>query len=539
MANRAAAATPQPKNGPARLWAFSVGSYLLLLVILAGNAIVINHGHFEYVLDDAYIHLSMARNLVTTGTYGVVPGTYESASSSPLWTMLLAVSAGMWPLTFSALPALLNMACAIALLWLFWEGQDLVKPAARIPVAGVALAALLPLFLLLPSLTLAGMEAILQALLALGVMQLLLRLLRGREGTRPELLLLLLVAVSVLVRLEDMFLAAGCGLAVLVFGRGRLQPIALRVTLTAKMGLAAALPAAAIAAVNLANGQAWLPNSVVSKAGLFERRGLPLVPFDVVIERLMGDPLLVALLVVSALYLGRCALLRVGTTNLPLALAFLVTAVLHLALATLGWYDRYQEYLVVIGAWLLFRYAAEVAPERRMAAAMLAVLALLLVSSPRKAILTIFTPTASNNIYLQQYQMGQFLARYYNDTGAVINDLGEVSYQHHGPIFDMFGLGSYQALKARRDGRFDAGFVAAQTRRINAPVAVIYSEYWRQQIPASWVLVGSWSVLHAPGNLGGTKVDFWATSAATADELRRDLREYGRELPDGVRAEVR
>lgn len=60
---------------------FSLGSYVLFLAMLGGNAVLVNRGHFEYILDDVYIHVSMARNLATTGIYGVAAGTYESASS--------------------------------------------------------------------------------------------------------------------------------------------------------------------------------------------------------------------------------------------------------------------------------------------------------------------------------------------------------------------------------------------------------------------------------------------------------------------------
>ncbi|HEV1997723.1 MAG TPA: hypothetical protein VGR61_06295 [Candidatus Dormibacteraeota bacterium] len=499
---------------------------------------MINHGHFEYILDDAYIHLSMARNLATSGTYGVVAGSYESASSSPAWTVLLALGGSLWPLSLAAMPLVFNILASAMLLWVFWGGQDLVRPARRLSIPALALAALLPLFLLLPSLTLTGMEAIVHALFALVILRSLLVVVAGDADRRGVIVFLALVAVSVLVRLEDMFLALGCGLAIVLFGRGRLALVVDRLKLATAVGVAAATPAAAIALVNLGFGQSWLPNSVISKSALFDRAGLPLVPLDVIVYRLQGDPLLCVLLAVSFAYVVRCAVFDRSARTFPAALAFAVTAVLHLALATLGWYDRYQEYLVVMGVWLLFRYAVELAPDRRRVLAAAAVLALLLVSSPRKAILTIFTATASNNIYLQQHEMGVFLARYYDGKGAVINDLGEVSYQHHGPLLDMFGLGSYQVLKARRGHQFDASFVDSRTRAIGAPVAVIYSEYWKPQIPAGWKLVGSWTVLHAPGNLGGAKVDFWATSTGSADELRNHLAEYRRELPDGVKAEV-
>src|ERR1700712_1724280 len=47
------------------------------------------------VYDDAFIHLRIARNLALTGRAFWNPGERVMATSSPAWTILLAVS-GMW-----------------------------------------------------------------------------------------------------------------------------------------------------------------------------------------------------------------------------------------------------------------------------------------------------------------------------------------------------------------------------------------------------------------------------------------------------------
>jgi arabinofuranosyltransferase len=48
-------------------------------------------GVWGFALDDAWIHQTYARNLVATGQFAFVPGQPSSGSTSPLWTLLIAL----------------------------------------------------------------------------------------------------------------------------------------------------------------------------------------------------------------------------------------------------------------------------------------------------------------------------------------------------------------------------------------------------------------------------------------------------------------
>ena len=96
-----------PRRLPSGLIVAGVALVVLLVQLLQGVRLA--DGRWVYSLDDAYIHLVLARNLAFHGMLGMAPDDFAACSSSPLWTVLLAsamklVGARDW------LPGLLNFA---------------------------------------------------------------------------------------------------------------------------------------------------------------------------------------------------------------------------------------------------------------------------------------------------------------------------------------------------------------------------------------------------------------------------------------------
>src|SRR5258708_4366348 len=69
---------------------FAVSVLWELLAIVIYLTIQRNQGHWVYGLDDAYIHMAMAKNIVQHGVYGVTPFAFTPSASSILWPFLLA-----------------------------------------------------------------------------------------------------------------------------------------------------------------------------------------------------------------------------------------------------------------------------------------------------------------------------------------------------------------------------------------------------------------------------------------------------------------
>jgi hypothetical protein len=532
------------------LLATSIGVTWLALAVSVALALWVNDGQFVYTLDDPYIHLAMARNLVQWGSYGVEPGIYSSASSSPAWTLLLAaLTAVLPPAVVALMPLLLNAVAGTGLLVVLVRAVARGWPAATTrwqAVCAVVVAAVLPFVLYLPGLAFIGMEHTPHLLLALAFV---LVMAEGGDSRRRFPVLLVLAALLPLVRLEGLLLvglAAGWLLIQRQWRRALL------------LGGAALAPVVLLAVVNIVHGEYGLPNSVLAKATIMPETGEAGFRYLARAARaylqrwsagLGYDGGLLALAIVTlataAVQVGQGVLHR--RVGLVVGL-FLGTLLAHAALASMGWFERYQAYLIALGvlALLLLAGPSLLRPRpltRQGAALLLAVGLALPLLFHRQFYDQALAWKGSNNIYHQQYQMGLFLSAAYPAEVVAANDIGAISYLRAGPLLDLYGLASIDVLRLRRAGRYDGATLDQLARARGIRVAIIYDSFFPVGAqgsvgsrPAHWRRVATWE-------LGGIKVtpsnrvvSFYAIGdAAAVEHVRQALRAFEPRLPPGVR----
>lgn len=496
-------------------------------------ALVANHGVMTYALDDPFIHLTMARNLAHAGTYGVVPGMYESASSSPGWVALLAVLLKVVPDAGAVwLPLALNLVAAAGVLILVLRAQSTLFILSPAPLRGVAYVAL-PLALFLPALVLIGMEHTLHVLLVLALLLLLDRALR-RRLTEPELAAVALISLLAgAVRYETLFVAAGAVIALVAVRPDAVELHRFSVRVRRPELIALLLPPVAVTvvlgAINLAHGQYFLPNSLVAKTGLASGTGPAVLVPDAtsVFLNFIDDLQFAALVVVGLSYL---ALRRLRGATSGLWLAWVIAAALQLAYARSGWYERYQAYLVVSGTVLALRSVVEAGRHRAWVAGWCVALVGVLPAS--KFGLEAHLPVASHQIYQEQYEMARFLAGAYAGQTVFVNDIGEVSWQHRGGIDDLWALGSSRILHAYVTREMGSSFVAQLATRDGVRVAAVFPEL-RWCLPDGWTRVATWSPPDTGPPDNGKSVEFYAAPGDSVVRLRRALQAFASSMaPD-------
>ena len=429
-------------------------------------------GLFSYALDDTYIHLELAWQLISSGTWGINPGEPASASSSPVWSLVLAgvlAFVGHQDWAAAALATVAALAAVAA-------GSRLLASQHTKPAHEMAALAALVILVPVPVMAVLGMEHALQLALVLAVADHAGRSLAPGSRTPPSLAGLVLLALLCGTRYEGTFLAVTW--SVLLLGHRRWKGAA---TVLA----AATVPLALFGLLSISMGNSPVPNGMLMKSAPLDGRP--------------GENLLRNLYAGAAVYLPAALFwtsesVRKGSwrgTGQTRLLAG--TASLHLLLASVGWYYRYEAWLVgwgVLAATASVLALGRTGPVETQRARGLLVGALAFMAlgatSLRAWRAWSYLPGRTQYTADAKVRLARALEATAPDTVVALHDIGAMAWETDLRIIDTAALGSNRVLALHESRAFTGSGIAEIVASEGGEVGLSTASWMLHDPPPGW-----------------------------------------------------
>ncbi|MGD0590667.1 MAG: hypothetical protein ABSA44_07715 [Bacteroidota bacterium] len=527
----------------------------VIMAMLTLSSLQQTRGHLIYTLDDAYIHMAMAKNISQHGVYGVTKYEFSSSSSSPVWTLLLAsfyvvIGIREW------MPFVLNVLLASTILVAIYF--ILRRAALNTGLMFIALLAV-AFFTPFPAMIFCGMEHLLHILLTIVCVWYLSEIIVKNDSTESIshfAMLCVLFAGMLMTRFESYsLLLVGC---VLLLVRKKWK----RSLVLAFTGI---LPLFLYQYISVSKGWFWLPNSILIRADPSKREVFNSQQAVVVNSIFSGFSVFFlnglrnfeCTPYISVLIVTSCALLVVGwvwskslwTNGHIMLVLFILAALAHLQFGKIGHFFRYEAYLIALGLFVIAYASSEIIPsvtpwkQKLQIGIVIGVIGLYfsiqglhpLIERSRNSYKQI--PLACRNIYEQQYQMGLFLRYFYPGSTVAVNDIGAVSFLGDVHLLDLVGLASADVLKLKTEGFYTTQQIHQLSRNKDVAIAIVYDTGFQlenlQGVPSEWIKVGEWKI-NDNVVCGGNVVSFYAVKASEEKRLMHNLRLFSNMLPGKV-----
>lgn len=516
----------------------------IIILILYTLSVKMNQGNFSYVLDDAYIHMAMAKHFTQEGVWGITIYGFSSSTSSILWVLILSSSYYLFGVN-DITPFILNIIFSTATLILVY----FIFKKCQIPSWYNAIALLLiTIFTPLPSLVFIGMEHSLQIFLTIAFVYISAITLYKNKNRKSELILLITLSILlVLTRYESLILI---GIVSILF-LARKQYIN-----TISILIFSTIPLIIYGIISTSKGWFFIPNSLIAKSNLFNTKtsiislkGL-LLPLQAFLTNLERTALVILILAAVCLFLKSIYKknnfwdLKNILLTIFISLSFINFFVLIPKLSGIFFYltFRYDSFIVAVGIFVLAITLREYIPQKpslyfdkKRIPRYLAIIVLITIIIPSfgvRAYTMVDVPQATNNIYEQQYQMGLFLKEYYTNESVAINDIGAVNYLADIKCLDLWALGNLESLKYYK-AKYTPDTLDSLTKEKNIKILIICETSFAKVIPNGWVKVGEWKIKNNKV-CADDVVSIYATNPEEEQKLIQNLKNYSTQLPPDV-----
>jgi len=502
---------------------FLIGA--IFLIFLLNFITKLNGGKFIYALDDAYIHLAVAKNFALYKVWGVTKYQFSSSTSSLLWPLFLSLLMKIFGVS-QYYPLFINIALFFAILLLSY----LILKSHHLPSWLILVALLLIIFVTpLPLLVIYGLEHLLQIFLSLVFIYFLNKIVIEDKKLHYERTFLYLTSLFLISTRYDSFLIIIIGTFLLLLKRKFKEAFLVLVF--------SFLPIIIYGLISIQNGWQFFPRSVMLKS-------IRLINFKEIFQSRFRKWILSFLFLYLLLIFLRH---RKTIISLPHSLfnIFYCLIFLFFVMFVSLFHSRYEAYMITLGILnliiLFFHSSAfELIKEKYLKTIIVACMILLIIIRVPWSVVNY--RRASLSIYLQPYQMARFLARYYPSKTIGINDIGCVGFFTDNNFIDFFGLASINEDLSAGYNINDEKILAYKrqvleniVQKNHLEIIIISTECFEKVIPSNWILVAKWfNPLNLKEVLGSSTISFYATKISDARLLKERLIEFEKELPPPI-----
>lgn len=504
-----------------------IAAYTLITAALL--VLSIQHaGIFAYALDDPYIHLALAENLPLH--YGINTSEVTVASSSILYPWLLIPFAHS-PLALYGPFILAFIGSALSFLLLARLGQQ-TNLLANTPAYLRLLAVLgFGLIINLYGLVFTGMEHSLHVAATLAILSGLIDALEDRK-IRPW--------VWAAVILAPFLRYEGLALSLLALPFFAWRGERLTAALLSILIIAAGFTAYGFYLHSL--GLPLLPSSILLKSPVMDTlmEGNKLTAFlEAATANFASNMVKNMGLLLLALNLALFALALYP--HQPLARRLLAGIVClsgfaHLAFGQIGWFERYHIYSLALTLLTLLYLSSDGIHRlcRRYSAAPLLIVALLAFCAPRAFNATKATPDATAQIAKQHGTIARFVKDYWRAPVAA-GDVGFLAWQNPYEVADVWGLTSEEGRRLFTKG-WTPETLAGYFKRHDVELVIVDERFFTKEQAKDLLKIAGLEI--KPHIHAGDRPKFYLTNPAKAELLRKELREFEKTLPEGVKLTI-
>ncbi|CAD7803595.1 hypothetical protein CHRY9390_01100 [Chryseobacterium aquaeductus] len=482
--------------------------------------------HYTYVLDDAYIHLAMAKNFALHNVWGVTSHEFSSSSSSPLFTYLLSLTIEFLG-NNDQFPLYLNIVFGVGVFYFLNRYYSEFFQNVR----NVVFAILFTVFFAVLHLQMmSGMEHLLHVLLIVINVYCLLKIKRSRLAVYGFYVTIVLMG---LVRFENMFYFVSLAICFILIKKWKTALMVI---------LVGFVPVMIFCWFNFQESGYFFPNSLIVKGTRLDFDSNLMIQIkDIVLNNLLLN---ISFYKVGIFPLAMCTILiyrdfknqkptEVVKNNF-LLIAFSMLMICHALFADLKSGFRYEAYILVGFSMALIpklksvfeNFRGYIKHQKLMSFLVLANFALLIY---KFWIAHLVLDNGGKNIYEQQVQSAKFLNTYYNKSKVVANDIGAITYYTDIQLFDIVGLGSAEMIPFTKDKkRFDSSFedfVGNFIADHHYELAVVYEDWFDGHVPKTWEKV---AVLKISNKITvyGEEVSIYCIDLNNCNQLKNNVKNF-------------